>query len=74
MSKRNKIGNLISEESCLDLVPGEMLQRWAKRKKEILEESEIKNMWNCIPCYPRLCRCSNRRMVHRSAPDNSLIK
>lgn len=32
-NKRNRIGNLISEETCHDLVPGEMAERWQNNKR-----------------------------------------
>lgn len=35
--KRNKIGNLISMESCHDLAPREMAERWKSEKEERCE-------------------------------------
>lgn len=32
-NKRNRIGKLISEETCHDLVPGEMAERWQDNRR-----------------------------------------
>jgi len=60
-SKRNRIGNLISEETCHDLVPGEMAERWeAKKKMKIIYQPESETIRQMPENYLLAHKTENR--------------